>query len=194
MDNKLSKHTKQGFFLANFVFYGLVIFPIINMLTDFVFNTENILTRVANISVVVFFLILTIITIYNTHKFYFFYKIHFNNNSKYILKDLLIMYIVPFIDIFRLPKLFTEVIDGDYNGVLNLEGRIVKRIIIFGYFLTFLYYISHLMKLEVFSLMISIISIVFGIYSGKVYTQIIQNIYLKQNEHAVIIEDNGDIN
>jgi hypothetical protein len=184
----ISKHTERGIIMANFVFYGVVFVPVINLIVDFLFHGDNWASIAFNTMVVLFFFFTAIVTVYNTFKFYDFYRTHFNSNAQYRFFDILIIYIIPFLDLFRLPKLFTEVIEGSYNNRLNREGLIVRNLIVVGYLFTALYFVARYYNNEIALLAVSILSIVFGFYSGGVYTQIIKNIFIRQNEKALFIE------
>jgi hypothetical protein len=185
---KLSEHTENGVRLANFIFYGLIVLPIFNIAIFFDPKNTVDFTQTMNFFVLFVTLVLAVITIFNTIRFYEFYRNHENPKALFSNFDIVICYILPFIDVFRIPKLFTEVVKKGFDGKLTIEAEQIKRIILFTYFITALFYLSIYFKQDTIKLIIVAISTAFGFYSGLYYAIQIRKIYMLQNAKALDVE------
>jgi hypothetical protein len=185
---KMSEHTENGVRLANFIFYGLIVLPIFNIAIFFDPKSTVDFTQTMNFFVLFVTLVLAVITIFNTLRFYNFYRNHENPQALFSNFDIVICYILPFIDIFRIPKMFTEVIKKGFDGKLTLESEQIKRIIIATYIIAILFYACVYFRQDNLKLIIVAISTIFGFYSGFYYAIQIRKIYMLQNAKALDVE------
>jgi hypothetical protein len=185
---KISEHTENGVRLANFIFYGLIVLPIFNIAIFFDPTSNLDFIQTMNFFVLFVTLVLAVITIFNTLRFYEFYRNHENPNALYSKLDIIICYILPFIEIYRIPKMFTEVVKKGFDGKLTTEAEQIKRIILFTYFITIAFYLSIYFKQDTIKLIIVAISTAFGFYSGFYYAIQIRKIYMLQNAKALDVE------
>jgi hypothetical protein len=185
---KMSEHTENGVRLANFIFYGLIVLPIFNIAIFFDPKSTVDFTQTMNFFVLFVTLVLAVITIFNTLRFYNFYRNNENPQALFSNFDIVICYILPFIDIFRIPKMFTEVIKKGFDGKLTLESEQIKRIIIATYIIAILFYACVYFKQDNLKLIIVAISTIFGFYSGFYYAIQIRKIYMLQNAKALDVE------
>jgi hypothetical protein len=185
---KMSEHTENGVRLANFIFYGLIVLPIFNIAIFFDPKSTVDFTQTMNFFVLFVTLVLAVITIFNTLRFYNFYRNNENPQALFSNFDIVICYILPFIDIFRIPKMFTEVIKKGFDGKLTLEAEQIKRIIIATYIIAILFYACVYFRQDNLKLIIVAISTIFGFYSGFYYAIQIRKIYMLQNAKALDVE------
>lgn len=175
---KISEHTENGVRLANFIFYGLIVLPIFNIAIFFDPKSSVDFSQAMNYFVLFVTFVLAVITIFNTLRFYNFYRNHQNPKALYSSFDIVMCYILPFIDIYRIPKMFSEVINNGYDGKLTVEAEQIKKIIILTYIIFILFYACVYFKLETLKLVVVCISTLFGFYSGSYYAVQIRKIYL----------------
>jgi hypothetical protein len=185
---KMSEHTENGVRLANFIFYGLIVLPIFNIAIFFDPKSTVDFTQTMNFFVLFVTLVLAVITIFNTLRFYNFYRNNENPQALFSNFDIVICYILPFIDIFRIPKMFTEVIKKGFDGKLTLEAEQIKKIIIATYIIAILFYACVYFRQDNLKLIIVAISTIFGFYSGFYYAIQIRKIYMLQNAKALDVE------
>ena len=187
-ESRMSEHTESGVRLTNFIFYGLIVLPIFNIVIFF--EPKNALDVNNTVNFFVFFVtvVLASITIFNTLRFYNFYRTHENSNAIFSNFDIVMCYILPFLDIFRIPKMFTEVSNDGKVDQLTAEAKHIKMIIILTYVFAILFYVALFLKLEILKLVVVTISSLFGFYSGFYYALQIRKIYLQQNNKALAVE------